>query len=90
MTVQVCIGSSCHIKGSYEIVELMQKSIEKNGYEDEIALSGSFCIGKCNRIGVTIQVDDEIATQVTKESFSEFWNEYIIKGIEAERQEYDG
>ena len=68
MTIQVCVGSSCHIKGSPEIVELFQKAITENNLENEITLVGSFCIGKCNRVGVTIQVDDDIHTGITKEN----------------------
>lgn len=86
MIVQVCIGSSCHIKGSYEIVELLQNAVQKNKYGDDVTLAGSFCIGKCERVGVTVQVDDEVVTQVTKENFNEFWNEHIVKGIEKERK----
>ena len=50
MIIQVCVGSSCHLKGSAEIVELFQKAIEEHCLEDEVALADSFCIGKCNRI----------------------------------------
>lgn len=75
--VQVCIGSSCHLKGSHEIVELMQEAIEKNGLKDDITLAGSFCIGRCNRTGVTIQVDDDIYTGITPETFGEFFREKI-------------
>lgn len=79
MLIQVCVGSSCHIKGSPEIVELLQKAVSDNHLEDEITLAGSFCIGKCNRIGVTVQVDDEIHTGITKENFKEFFEEHILK-----------
>ena len=84
MLIQVCVGSSCHIKGSPEIVELLQKAVSDYHLEEEIALAGSFCIGKCNRIGVTIQVDDDIHTGVTKESFKEFFEENILKKIRSE------
>lgn len=82
MIIQVCIGSSCHIKGSPEIVELLKKAVEENHLEDEITLAGSFCIGKCNRIGVTVQVDDDIYTGITKENFKEFFTENVINKIE--------
>jgi NADH:ubiquinone oxidoreductase subunit E len=78
MIIQVCVGSSCHLKGSPEIVELLQKAVEQNHLEDEITLAGSFCIGKCNRIGVTIQVDDDVYTGVTKENFKEFFQENVL------------
>ena len=78
MIIQVCVGSSCHLKGSPEIVELLQKAVEQNHLEDEITLAGNFCIGKCNRVGVTIQVDDDVHTGITKENFKEFFQENVL------------
>ena len=78
MIIQVCVGSSCHLKGSPEIVELLHKAVEQNHLEDEITLAGSFCIGKCNRVGVTIQVDDDVHTGITKENFKEFFQENVL------------
>ena len=82
--VQVCIGSSCHLKGSQQIVEKLQTAVETNGLEDEVVLSGSFCTGKCNREGVTITVDDEVFTGVTPETFPEFFRENILKKVSKE------
>ena len=48
MIVQVCIGSSCHLKGSFEIVQLLEKAVEKYGLQDDVTLAGSFCTGRCN------------------------------------------
>lgn len=78
MIIQICVGSSCHIKGSPEIVELLQSAVAEHHLENEVTLAGSFCIGKCNRIGVTIQVDDEVHTGVTKEGFKEFFQEHVL------------
>ena len=84
--VLVCVGSSCHLKGSQDIVELFEKSVKDHNIEDEVVLSGSFCIGKCNRVGVTVQVDDEIHVGITRENFKEFFTENILKVIENERK----
>ena len=54
MIIQICVGSSCHLKGSPEIVELLQKAVEEHGLGNEVTLCGSFCVGKCNRVGVTV------------------------------------
>ena len=81
MLIQVCVGSSCHLKGSPEIVELLQKAVSDYHLEDEVALAGSFCIGKCNRIGVTVQVDDEIHVGITKENFKEFFSNNVLTKI---------
>ncbi len=82
MIIQVCVGSSCHLKGSQEIVELLQKAVEEYGLENEVTLAGSFCIGKCNRIGVTIQVNDDIHVGITKENFKEFFQEQVLRKLE--------
>ena len=84
--VQVCVGSSCHLKGSQDIVELFEKAVKDHNIEDEVVLSGSFCIGKCNRVGVTVQVDDEIHVGLTRENFKDFFTENILKVIENERK----
>ena len=81
MVIQICVGSSCHIKGSPEIVELLQNAVAEYHLEDEITLAGSFCIGKCNRVGVTVQVDDDIHTGITKENFKEFFKENVLDAL---------
>ena len=81
MIIQICVGSSCHIKGSPEIVELLQNAVAEHGLDDEVTLAGSFCIGKCNRVGVTVQVDDDIHTGITKENFKEFFKENILDAL---------
>ena len=86
MIIQICVGSSCHLKGSPEIVELLQKAVADNRLEDEITLAGSFCIGKCNRIGVTVQVDDEIHVGITKENFKDFFKEKVLDVLAEERR----
>ena len=84
MLIQVCVGSSCHLKGSPEIVELLQKAVSDYHLEEEVTLAGSFCIGKCNRIGVTMQIDDDIHTGITKEGFKEFFEENVLKKLQSE------
>lgn len=81
MVIQICVGSSCHLKGSAEIVSLLQNAVEAHSLSDKITLAGSFCIGKCNRVGVTVQVDDEIHTGVTPENFKEFFDEKVLAVI---------
>ncbi len=81
LIVQVCVGSSCHLKGSAEIVALLQKAIEEHHIEDEVTLAGSFCIGKCNRIGVTIQVNDDVHVGITRDNFRDFFQKNILEPI---------
>ena len=82
LIVQVCVGSSCHLKGSEAIVNLLEGAIAEHHVEDEVVLTGSFCIGKCNRIGVTVQVNDDVHVGITTENFREFFQKNILDVIE--------
>ena len=83
MIVQICVGSSCHLKGSQAIVEMLQQAISDNHLDNDVTLAGSFCTGKCNRYGVTITVDDEIYTGIPRENVSEFIQKKILSPIQA-------
>ena len=71
MKVTVCIGSSCHIKGSRQVVEQLQSLIASNGLGDRIELGGTFCMGKCQQ-GVCVTVDEEFHS-VTPDSAADFF-----------------
>ncbi len=86
LIVQICVGSSCHIKGSQEIVELLQAAVAEYHLEDDVTLTGSFCIGQCNRVGVTVQVNDDVHIGITRDNFKEFFREHILNVIEKERR----
>lgn len=75
MKVTVCIGSSCHIKGSRQVVEQLQYLIGTNGLGDKVELGGTFCMGKCQQ-GVCVSVDNDFHS-VTPETVEEFFNKNI-------------
>ena len=81
LIVQVCVGSSCFLKGSQDIIELLQNAIAEHHLEDDVVLNGSFCIGQCNRVGVTIQVNDDIHVGITRDNFQEFFKTHILGAI---------
>ncbi len=59
MTITICIGSSCHLKGSREVVETLQREIAAHKLEDRINLTGAFCMGNCVN-GVSVKLDGEL------------------------------
>ena len=81
MIIRICVGSSCHLKGSQAIIELLQNAVEEYNLKEEVTLAGSFCIGKCTRTGVTVQIDDEVYTGITRENFKEFLTENVLKPL---------
>jgi NADH:ubiquinone oxidoreductase subunit E len=79
MKVTVCIGSSCHIKGSRQVVEKLQTLIEANKLSDKVELGGTFCMGKCQQ-GVCVTVDEEFHS-VTPENAEEFFKNEILAKV---------
>ena len=79
MKITVCIGSSCHIKGSRQVVEQLQYLISENKLGDKIELGGTFCMGQCQQ-GVCVTVDDDFYS-VTPDSVNEFFNENVLEKV---------
>ena len=77
MKVTVCIGSSCHIKGSRQVVEQLQYLIAENNLGDKVELGGTFCMGECQK-GVCVTINDEFYS-VTPDTVNEFF-EKNVKG----------
>lgn len=75
MKITVCIGSSCHIKGSRSVVEQLQYLISENKLGDKVELGGTFCMGKCQQ-GVCVTVDDCFFS-VTPDTVSEFFEKEV-------------
>ena len=79
MKVTVCIGSSCHIKGSRQVVEALQQLISENNLADKVELGGTFCLGKCQQ-GVCVTVDEEFYS-VTPRTVAEFFDNAIAAKV---------
>ena len=77
MKITVCIGSSCHIKGSRQVVEQLQYLIAQNNLGDKVVLGGTFCMGECQK-GVCVTINDEFYS-VTPDTVNEFF-EKNVKG----------
>ncbi len=79
MNIKVCIGSSCHLKGSRQVVERMKQLVEKDSLQGRVELSGVFCMGKCQQ-GVCISVDDKFFS-ITPETVDNFFAEEIMTNL---------
>jgi NADH:ubiquinone oxidoreductase subunit E len=79
LKITVCIGSSCHIKGSRQVVEQLQYLIAENKLGDKVELGGTFCMGKCQQ-GVCVTVDGEFYS-VTPESVDEFFKDAVLTRV---------
>ncbi len=78
--VSICVGSSCHLKGSYQIIKLFEQLIEDMDLEDDIELKASFCLGLCTK-GVAITVANESLENVNVSNAKDIFLEKIVKRI---------
>ncbi|PKM40981.1 MAG: hypothetical protein CVV04_00530 [Firmicutes bacterium HGW-Firmicutes-9] len=76
MDITVCIGSSCHLKGSRAVVERLEQLILDGGWKQKVALSGSFCMGQC-QTGVSVRVDGAYHS-LTPETTEQFFLQTIL------------
>ncbi len=81
MKITICIGSSCHIKGSRQVVEQLQALISEKGLADKVELAGTFCIGQCQN-GVNVLIDDEHFS-VSPDTTVSFFNNEVLPRISA-------
>ncbi len=79
MKITVCIGSSCHIKGSRQVVEQMQSLISDNNIGDKVELAGTFCMGRCQE-GVCVSLDEKFYS-VTPENVKEFFEQNVLSNV---------
>ena len=78
MKVVICIGSSCHLNGSRQVVEKLQALVREKGLEDKVELGGTFCMGDCvNGVNVTVDGEKHSVSPDTVEEF--FANEVLAK-----------
>lgn len=45
--VTVCVGSSCHVRGSRAVLKRFVEVLKAEKLEDDVALVGSFCMERC-------------------------------------------
>ena len=79
MKITVCIGSSCHIKGSRQVVEELQYLIAEHKLGDKVELGGTFCMGNCQK-GVCVTVDEEFFS-VTPDTVKEFFEKQVVEKV---------
>ncbi|WP_026894718.1 (2Fe-2S) ferredoxin domain-containing protein [Clostridiisalibacter paucivorans] len=78
ITINVCIGSACHLKGSYDVIKKMQQIIKDRNMEDKVTVKAAFCLGECTN-AVSVKVDDDPIRSVNEGTVEDFFNRYIVE-----------
>lgn len=79
MIISICVGSSCHLKGSREIVTKLESLIQEHQLKEKVELNGSFCMGHCVK-GVCVTVDGAIFS-VRPETTQEFFENEVLRRL---------
>lgn len=78
--LRVCIGSSCHLKGSYNVIQTFMQLIEENGLHDKLDLKSMFCMKRCACTGVGLILDGDVY-HIPPESAKEFFLTVVMRKV---------
>ncbi len=73
----VCIGTSCHLNGSYNVVQTFQQLIEEYALHDKIEFKAYFCMKECKSNGVSVSVGEE-NYRIEPENAGDFFRNTIL------------
>ncbi|MFQ6034339.1 MAG: (2Fe-2S) ferredoxin domain-containing protein [Sedimentisphaerales bacterium] len=86
ITVTICVGSSCHIKGARELIARFNDFLRKENLEDRVELKGSFCMERCGE-GINWRINDEILSSPSVEEGAEMFRKKVLEALKAELPE---
>jgi len=81
ITVTVCVGSSCHIKGARDMIARFNEFLNKEGLEDEVELKGSFCMERCGE-GINWEIDGEVSSSPDVDEGVKMFREKILDALD--------
>ncbi|WP_353893666.1 (2Fe-2S) ferredoxin domain-containing protein [Proteinivorax hydrogeniformans] len=76
-TINVCIGSACHLKGAYDVINKFEKILEERKLEDKVELKAAFCLGECTK-AVSVKIDDGPIHSLTADKVEEFLEKEVL------------
>lgn len=76
MMIEICIGSACHIKGSYQVIQEIKEILQEKGLTSKVELKSSFCLGKCGS-GVSVRLNGDKIYSIKSDAVQEFFDEHL-------------
>ena len=89
ITVTVCVGSSCHVKGARQVIMRFDELLTEYALKDRVTLQGSFCMERCGE-GINWQIDDEPLTSASGEEAVELFRQRILEPLGATQPDGSG
>lgn len=66
VVVHVCVGSACHLKGSYDVISEFKKYISSMKLQDRVKLKGAFCLNECTS-AVSMKINESSIEKISAE-----------------------
>jgi NADH:ubiquinone oxidoreductase subunit E len=86
ITVTVCVGSSCHIKGARNMISSFNDFLTKEHLTDKVELKGTFCMERCGD-GINWMIGDEIYSSTSVEDGAETFRRRILDLLKKDTSE---
>lgn len=81
--IQVCVGSSCYLKGAYRVLDTFTSLARQYGLETEVRIAGAFCMEQCQH-GVSVTIDDIIYSVPDVTSARELFGQLFLNEPESQ------
>jgi NADH-quinone oxidoreductase subunit G len=82
--VNVCVGTSCHTRGSGNLLRYLLQHVQENGYQNYVDVKASFCFERCDR-GPTVSIGGRIIEKCTIETARELLDSHVSALIAAHK-----
>ncbi|GAA0725564.1 NAD(P)H-dependent oxidoreductase subunit E [Clostridium malenominatum] len=77
LSINICVGSACHLKGSYKVIDQLQKLIDEYNLKEKVELKGQFCLGYCTE-GVSVRIEEKVYS-LKESNVKEFFQQEVIR-----------
>jgi len=78
VTIEVCVGSACHLRGSYNVINAFKKIIDERNLNDKVEIKAAFCLGNCTK-PVSVRIDEGEVQSVSEDNVERFFDENVMK-----------
>lgn len=80
ISIIVCIGSACHIKGAYNIINQLQQIIEEKQLDEKVSVKSALCLGHCSN-AVSVKLDGEEVVSLSADNVRDFFEKVVMKKL---------
>lgn len=77
VTINICMGNACYIKGSFDVINSLQDIIDENNLNNDVELKAAICLGECVK-AVAVTVDDSKVYSVSTDSAKDFFYNKVM------------